>query len=171
VSDSSLPIEIDGQKCSLCEVCVRRCPTGALTVERTAHRLELWLEPSLCVGCPQDGGCEPCCPEGAIERMSGDRVSAGAGRVVVAHSEMLDCTICGASFVPQSKLDAISRKRRHQGTTVRDLCPVCRRTQLVVGFIEQRRAPGSKAAYRSTREILRRAGYVEGKRKPRRSGA
>jgi hypothetical protein len=68
---------------------------------------------------------------------------------------MARCTYCGELFAPICKLEVMARK----GQEKHERCPICRRTHLVVTFIEERRVPGSKAEYRSTRDILRRAGY------------
>ena len=51
-------LKFDAQKCSLCEICVNRCPFGALTIERNG----------IVVGdtCRMCGSCIRVCPEKAI---------------------------------------------------------------------------------------------------------
>jgi ferredoxin len=152
-------LALDPLACSMCEVCARRCPTDALLVHRTPEELRLVYRPGLCVGCQQDDSCQSICPEDAIRLTERRQPAAGDEELLLVQSELLHCSYCGAAFASSHKLDSLGKKRQSGQALIRDLCPLCRRTQLVVGFIETRRVPGSSAAYRSTRDILRKAGY------------
>jgi formate hydrogenlyase subunit 6/NADH:ubiquinone oxidoreductase subunit I len=58
--DDGKPVQ-DPAKCVYCTICARKCPAGALTVDRAA---KTWtLDEDLCVGC---GTCAESCPKKAI---------------------------------------------------------------------------------------------------------
>ncbi len=58
--DDGKPVQ-DPSKCVYCTICARKCPAGALTVDRAA---KTWvLDEDLCVGC---GTCAESCPKKAI---------------------------------------------------------------------------------------------------------
>ena len=58
--DDGKPVQ-DPAKCVYCTICARKCPAGALTVDRAA---KTWaLDEGLCVGC---GTCAEACPKKAI---------------------------------------------------------------------------------------------------------
>ena len=58
--DDGKPVQ-DASKCVYCTICARKCPAGALTVDRAA---KTWtLDEELCVGC---GTCAEACPKKCI---------------------------------------------------------------------------------------------------------
>jgi len=58
--DDGKPVQ-DPSKCVYCTICARKCPAGALTVDRAA---KTWvLDEDACVGC---GTCAESCPKKAI---------------------------------------------------------------------------------------------------------
>ena len=58
--DDGKPVQ-DPSKCVYCTICARKCPAGALTVDRAA---KTWtLDEDACVGC---GTCAEACPKDAI---------------------------------------------------------------------------------------------------------
>ncbi len=58
--DDGKPVQ-DPSKCVYCTICAKKCPAGALTVDRAA---KTWtLDEDLCVGC---GTCAESCPKKAI---------------------------------------------------------------------------------------------------------
>ena len=58
--DDGKPVQ-DPAKCVYCTICARKCPAGALTVDRAD---KTWtLDEDLCVGC---GTCAEACPKKAI---------------------------------------------------------------------------------------------------------
>jgi ferredoxin len=154
-SSATFTVELDEQACSLCEVCARQCPTAALRIEKSADAIGLIFAPGLCNGCPQGDSCQQICPEKAIVVKESPEPPADAEPVLLLQGQMIQCAYCGERFAPLHKIEAIEKK----GQAKHDLCPLCRRTHLVVSFIEQRRAPGKKAEYRSAMDIMRRAGY------------
>ena len=58
--DDGKPVQ-DPAKCVYCTICARKCPAGALTVDRAAKTWQ--LDEDLCVAC---GTCESVCPKKAI---------------------------------------------------------------------------------------------------------
>lgn len=149
-------VRVDDQLCGLCEVCARHCPTGALRTERIGDTLRLLFDAGLCDGCAGAAGCEIRCTEKALERRPSD-TPLPVGVQVLTQSTLVCCTNCAEPFATERKLGAIGRRRRTERVVIRELCPVCRRTQLVVRFIDEQRRPDAKAAYRSQPEILRQA--------------
>jgi Pyruvate/2-oxoacid:ferredoxin oxidoreductase delta subunit len=141
-------VEFDAEECSLCEVCARWCPTGAIRSDATEGTLAILFNPELCDGC---GICLARCPE---DIMSLVRIELSPGvdkEQVLAKGEMLQCSVCGAQFAPQSKLEAATRRRGDDTELIREQCPLCRRTQMVAVFIDEKRqeARGRKAEYRT----------------------
>ena len=58
--DDGRPLQ-DPSKCVYCTICAKKCPVGALTVDRAA---KTWtLDEDLCIGC---GTCAASCPKQAI---------------------------------------------------------------------------------------------------------
>ena len=58
--DDGKPVQ-DPSKCVYCTICAKKCPVGALTVDRAA---KTWtLDEDLCVGC---GTCAEACPKKCI---------------------------------------------------------------------------------------------------------
>ena len=58
--DDGKPVQ-DPDKCVYCTLCAKKCPAGALTVDRAEKKWE--LDEDLCVGC---GTCAEACPKKAI---------------------------------------------------------------------------------------------------------
>ena len=58
--DDGKPVQ-DPDKCVYCTICAKKCPAGALTVDRAAKTWE--LDEDLCVAC---GTCAEVCPKKAI---------------------------------------------------------------------------------------------------------
>jgi ferredoxin len=152
---SSWTVELDPEKCTMCEGCVKHCPTGALSLNQSQDELSLLFDASLCHGCPTSESCQDICPEEAIRLGRGE-----TGQRVLLTSPLVECASCHKNFAAAQKLEALSRTSRVHHELVRDLCPLCRREQLVVRFIEEERVPGSTAEYRSTTKILRESGKL-----------
>jgi len=148
--DSHWLVERDLEKCSLCEVCTRSCPTGALQSELAEDTLQIVFRPELCDGCRI---CVDRCPEEAGRLVRIDSPPDGPREVVLARSRMLRCAVCGQTFAPIRRLEAASRKREDGIELMREECPLCRRTQMVATFIEEKReAHGRKAEYKTGRK-------------------
>lgn len=143
-------VEVDTNKCSLCEVCGQRCATGAIRSEQGSERLSILFRHALCDGCRD---CVERCPENAMTLVETEEPPSGPGEQLLAASEMLRCSVCGACFAPVTKLQAASRRRADELGLIREQCPLCRRTQMVARLIEEKReAHGKKAEYRTGRK-------------------
>ncbi len=91
-------VTVDPAGCSLCEVCVGVCPTGALRTDRNgAGLLRLSVDTGRCTACK---ACVIACPETviALDRAV-DGVLMAAGRQVVATGPAVSCETCGAPLV------------------------------------------------------------------------
>ncbi len=138
---------VETEKCSLCEVCVRRCKSGAVWSEQDGDTLVLLFRSELCDGC---GDCVKICPEQAMTLVASDAPPGGSGKEVLMAGGMLRCTVCGNLFAASAKLEAAARRREDDAELVRDECPLCRRTQMVATFIDERReGQGKPAEYRT----------------------
>lgn len=154
--DTNWTVKHEKEKCALCVVCARNCPTGALRRDEEGNNLALYFSASLCDGCGGGALCEKNCPESAIVSIEANADDNVDGFVLLNQSEMAQCEYCEEYFAPIRRLEVI-QNRATKDEISQVLCPLCRRTALVVDFIEKYRAPGSKAEYRSARDITRRA--------------
>ena len=152
-------VQLNQDTCSMCEVCARRCPTGALHLEREKDILSLHFSSMKCIGCADEKGCQALCPEDAIklEELVSPEKEAD---ILLNKSKMIKCAYCHAFFATETKLGVIKKKKlAHE--VVEDYCPLCRRTNMVVKFIDEKRDPTGKAEYRSANDIMRK--YYEKK--------
>jgi len=143
-------VDVDAVKCSLCDVCGRRCVTGAIRSEQEGETLSLLFRYNLCDGC---GDCLKSCPEEAMRLVETENPPSGSEEQILAASKMLQCSVCGSHFAPTTKLQAASRRRADEAELIREQCPLCRRTQMVARLIEEKRKThGRKAEYRTGRK-------------------
>ena len=140
-------VTVDERRCSVCEVCGQRCPTNAIRSEQTDGKLALLFDYELCDGCRD---CLQYCPEDAMAIVEASEPPEDTSQKILASTNMLLCTVCGAHFAPVTKLDAATRRRGPAAALIREQCPLCRRTQMVARFIEEHRnARGRKAEYQT----------------------
>lgn len=151
-------VEVDVEKCSLCEVCARRCPTGAIRLERTDKALALYFRHGECTGCTAETSCEAICPEKAIKLIKLDTPAGRGEDVPLIRSELVKCRYCDESFAPDKKLESLGKKGLGHEVE-KTLCPLCRRKLLVVKLIDEKMVPGKHAEYRSAKDILRRTRF------------
>ena len=149
-------VEHDKNKCALCVVCARNCPTDALKRKEEGGNLTLYFNASLCDGCGGNPLCEENCPESAIVSTRG--TPAESGYVMLSSSPMVQCSYCEEYFAPARRLDVVEQKSEGSNKKVeRVYCPLCRRQNLVVDYIETNLLPGSHAEYRSAKHMLKKA--------------
>ena len=157
----SYRVEVDRQRCSLCEACSHHCPTGALSQHAEGKVMGLYHRPALCTGCPGRRSCEDICPEDAARVLESAEKARRSEIVVLVESEMLCCRYCNELFAPESRVDRVSEKHATQAAE-REFCPLCRRTNLIIDLIEEKNVPLNEkvlkgiAEYPSTNDILRR---------------
>jgi len=117
--------------CSLCEMCVNRCPRGALSARRRDALAEILFDHRLCDGCGGDAYCDAHCPEKAVVVSRMAREGAPAAPVVLIQGEVMSCPSCGALFVPERKLETVLGKQQVRPKPVQRDCPACRRAHLL----------------------------------------
>jgi ferredoxin len=140
-------VEVDADKCSLCEVCGARCPTGAIRSEQTGDTLSILFRYRLCDGCRD---CLKICPEKAMRLAEAEAEPGAPDEIVLAANGMLRCSVCGVNFAPEAKLRSASERRGNDADMIPNQCPLCRRTQMVVRFIEEKRkTEGRMAEYKT----------------------
>ncbi|MGD0943537.1 MAG: 4Fe-4S binding protein [Acidimicrobiales bacterium] len=122
-------VGIDAAGCSLCEVCVTVCPTGALEADRTGGRsLRLSFDPSRCTACE---ACVAACPERVVTlERAVDSAVMTAGRRVVATGPTATCEVCGAPLGARLPAAALRRLGGSHplltGRTTSNICADCR---------------------------------------------
>lgn len=151
-------IELDAHTCTLCEVCARHCPTGAIRLERTDDIIALYLVHGKCNNCGGKKNCETICPEEAIKVVELDKPTRKRGEVLLMRGDLIQCSYCREYFSPNIKLEALGKKGLGHDVEKR-LCSICRRKNLVVKHIDEKMMPGGHAEYRSRKDILRRARF------------
>lgn len=154
-TSSQWKVKLDRDKCSMCEVCARKCPTGALHLERENDMLGIYFKYEECIGCTDENGCRALCPEDAIELEELKSTTDVNADVLLNESKLVQCSYCKNYFAPETKISRIKKKKlAHE--VIEDYCPLCRRTNIVVRFIDEKRLPKGKAAYRSANDIMRK---------------
>ena len=149
-------VDHDKTKCALCVVCARNCPTDALKREEEGGQLTLYFNSNLCDGCGGNPLCEENCPESAIVSTKA-KTPSESGYVMLSSSPMVQCSYCDEYFAPVRRLDVVEQKSDQTKKVERTYCPLCRRQNLVVGYIEENLVPGSHAEYRSAKHMLKKA--------------
>jgi ferredoxin len=160
--------EVDLTKCGMCQACVRNCPTKALRVEQQDNRMTIYYGPDLCDGCAGEGEpkCQLQCPEGAIVVTQLDGPPDDASERQFQSSELLLCKACGERYAPITHADRVAGKGGKHADGLKDFCSLCRRSNLVINFVQERRADEAegKAEYRQGAQLMKK-GRMKSKRK------
>jgi Pyruvate/2-oxoacid:ferredoxin oxidoreductase delta subunit len=154
-------IEVDTDKCSLCEVCAHKCPCAAIQSVKEDTVLSLSFDPEVCDGCEGEPKCQELCPEVCLQIAELDGPPDDLEARVLISSKLLLCKACGELFAPTTKLAAAARKGVANADRFKDLCPLCRRTNLVVDLTEDKRRSDAEgpAEYRSGKMLLHKARF------------
>ncbi|MFC2171726.1 ATP-binding protein [Acidobacteriota bacterium] len=127
--------ELDKDKCSLCEMCARKCPTGALTLNPAGDIEQLLFTARLCDSCSGEVLCEIHCPEDAIKVIEGKGGSPmPADERVLFEGEMAACKGCGQYFMPLLKLETLLKQSKIEEQDYQRFCPACRRQHLITNY-------------------------------------
>lgn len=156
-TDENWKVDHDKTKCALCVVCAKNCPTNALRRDEEGGNLTLYFNAELCDGCGGNPLCEQNCPESAIVSVKSGSPTQEDGFVMLSTSPMAQCAYCDEYFAPIRRLDVVQQKSDQSKEVERVYCPLCRRQNLVVSYIEEKMLPGSHAEYRSARYMLKKA--------------
>lgn len=131
-------VAVAAEKCTLCAVCARLCPTGALHLPGSTTQLA--FREDQCVQC---GLCVNGCPEKAVS-LSPRLLTAKGGRQtprVVAQAEMFACAGCGAPFATRAMVErsrtlmADHPMFRGENARLMELCPDCRQKAMAGAHI------------------------------------
>lgn len=77
------PVEIDKANCKLCTLCAKRCPTGAIEVDRKASTWK--IDRLKCIYC---GACVECCPAKCLKMTRGHGASVSEKQSAVLTVEV-----------------------------------------------------------------------------------
>lgn len=125
-------VELDEAKCTLCDVCTKRCPPGALTMGGEGAFQELRFEAALCHGCGGKPICQRDCPEIAIRIVETPRAATGIKALL--RGETGRCEGCNRSL-PLRKIGAVRGRTAAEGRgEVYRFCPDCRRKRLIGNY-------------------------------------
>lgn len=132
---SAWRVEINTETCSLCEMCVSRCPSHALYLRRTGNTEEILFNYRLCDSCLGEVFCEAHCPEKSVKVTRIPVQDLSDEPVSLAVGELATCRDCGTLFVPERKLAALLEKQKITPKSVQNYCPACRREHLLDSYL------------------------------------
>jgi len=116
ISHTGLPffdIDVDEDRCTLCEACVRNCPTNALDIESNGD-IKLLFSHQRCIGC---GRCVDFCPEDAVKisRKVNPSLLSNGRYILKASSRVAYCISCGAPIGSEKYIKRIEDRLRESG--------------------------------------------------------
>jgi ferredoxin len=123
-------------QCSLCEICVNRCPRQAFTIRKRDLTEEILFDDGRCDGCGGSPLCRDDCPEKAVTVVALPPGTMAVGQVVLVTGELARCASCGTTFMPERKLAALLKKQVITANPVHAYCPECRRGRLLDRYME-----------------------------------
>lgn len=128
--------EFNTETCSLCEMCVNRCPTQALYVQKSGDKLAFLFDHRLCDACRGKMYCEFHCPEKAVTVTRVPAKDLPAEPVILISGEMATCKDCGNQFMPERKLAALLEQEKITPKSVQSFCPECRRKHILNSYLD-----------------------------------
>lgn len=131
-------VTFDQQACSICEICVHKCPQQALLIRHTGDLEEILFDDRLCDGCAGKMVCRDVCPEHAVTVTRVRVAGPSEAPVVLVQGTLSSCQSCGTRFVPERKIETLVKGARITAKDVQGYCPACRRTRLLDALLEAR---------------------------------
>ena len=122
--DDGKPVQVPS-KCVYCTLCAKKCPAGALTVDRAARR---WtLDEDSCVAC---GTCATVCPKKAILMPGDEPVAVEAPKAEAPKAEAPKADPAPKAEEPKAETPAAPIVPRDDGKPVQDpakcvYCTLC----------------------------------------------
>jgi Pyruvate/2-oxoacid:ferredoxin oxidoreductase delta subunit len=158
--------EVDLTKCGMCQVCVHHCPCAALRSEKHDNTLTIYYKPEICDGCEGQPKCQQLCPEMAITVAKLGAPPSDLSERQFQSSELLLCKTCGEFYTPVTHAAKAATRGVANADRLKDFCSLCRRTNLVVSFTEDKRRDEAEghAEYRQGGQLMRKA-HMRSKRK------
>jgi ferredoxin len=128
-------VDFNTETCSMCEMCVNRCPTHALFIRRQGNVEDILFDAALCDSCSGDMYCQAHCPEKAVTVSLVPAAALPAHPLVLITGEMTACGDCGKLFVPERKLQTLLEQEKISSKSVQSYCPTCRREHLLDSYL------------------------------------
>ena len=125
----------DEDRCTLCAACLNECHTEALKGESEVYALI--FTPVLCIQC---GTCVSVCPEEALTKTPGLRLSREMFQTrVLARDEPIKCLMCGKVFGTKKSFQRVRNKLHSLGRwrEVEDLLLYCETCRVIKMFREK----------------------------------
>ena len=119
-------VTIDSEKCTLCESCVKWCPSSALKLVRDKDAERIEFDPTRCIGC---NICVNVCPEvykgetrveEGCNAPSGKIISVSKSKEytkdvkVLVKDELVRCRVCGAPVGSRKSLEMVKRMMKEK---------------------------------------------------------
>lgn len=122
-----------GSRCTLCGLCTRLCPKGALRLTQDGE-MYLLFDPTLCNGC---AACQQWCPEGVATVKLSLPVE---GQCVLMHSPVATCPGCGQPYLPVALLAQVLEQAAGDDEELRrrlTLCPACKASSPIRSVVKE----------------------------------
>jgi len=131
IQDAKLPfgiVEVDNEKCSMCNLCASHCPTNAIIVKKEMDIVKLLFNYNLCIACDI---CLNGCPQKAINIKKSLELKRFENPIsILMQDKMVECEQCKKAFLPKRQIEVISSRLSHRPKRYFQLiskhCPDCR---------------------------------------------
>jgi ferredoxin len=126
-----LSIKVNQDSCTMCGICVNRCPTKALNLIQKDLKITLSFDYNLCIACHD---CITVCPDQALssERILDIRKSSPT--TVLNFDKMITCERCKEPFTFSKKTHQIIRLSSNSETYDQLISKFCSKCRLVVNL-------------------------------------
>ncbi|MBB5252721.1 4Fe-4S dicluster-binding protein [Sulfurisphaera ohwakuensis] len=140
ISDIAYDVIIDQNKCTICESCIKWCPSSALTLERTIDSEKIVFDSKKCIGCnicvnvcPEgDGGCNgkimaivnsdslPTSSSNSTKAIYIKRSKGVPSAKVVMEDYLVRCRVCGEPVGSRKSLNHVKKIMKERGLECED---------------------------------------------------